>query len=161
MVVNEMAKAGWRSVCFYLLIIGITGLLYSCEKDMVEDPNDPVSEAPVGIRVHNDLGFAIDSLEIRVNSEIAGKSLFFMNIPSKTISDYLPLDSLQNHFRKQNEYFFVDSGTLFSPSGQFITGSCYCDPTYQTAMIKEGKFTIVVYQYDALRKTFDYEIYRD
>ncbi|HAQ37161.1 MAG TPA: hypothetical protein DCX89_07110 [Saprospirales bacterium] len=160
-MVKELIMAGRRSIGFYLLIIGITGWLYSCEKDIPEDTDDPVTEAPVGVRVHNDLDFAIDSIEIRVNSEIDGKSLYFSNIPSKTTSEYLSLDSLQNHFRKQNEYFFIDSGTLFSPSGQFITGSCYCDPTYQKAMIKEGKFSIVIYQYDALRKTFDYEIYRD
>lgn len=160
-MVKKFTMAGWRSMGFYLLIIGITGWLYSCEKDIVEDPNDPVTEAPVEVRVHNDLGFAIDSIEIRVNSEIAEKSLLFRNIPTKSLSGYLPLDSLQNHFRKQNEYFFINSGTLFATQGQFITGSCYCDPTYQTAMIKEGKFTIVIYQYDALRKTFDYEIYRD
>jgi hypothetical protein len=156
-----MVKGKWGSLGLYLLIIGLTGLLYSCEKEDSVDTEDPVKEAPVGIRVNNDLDFAIDSLQIKVNLDIAEKSLLFRNIPAKTLSGYLPLDSIQNHFRKQNEYFFINSGTLFAQPGQFITGSCYCDPTYQTSMIKEGKFTIVIYQYDALRKTFDYEIYRD
>lgn len=153
------APQNFSAICLWLLSLLI--VFSACEKADIPDDKDPVEEAPVGVRVHNDLDFAIDSLQIRVNSEIAEKSLLFRNIPAKSLSGYLPLDSLQNHFRKQNEYFFINSGILFAAQGQFITGSCYCDPTYQTAMIKEGKFTIVVYQYDALRKTFDYEIYRD
>jgi hypothetical protein len=148
------------SVCGILFLFWAM-VFSACEKEQIPDENDPVEEFKVGVRVNNDLDFAIDSLQIKVNSDIAEKSLIFRNIPAKTLSGYLPLDSIQNHFRKQNEYFFINSGTLFAQPGQFITGSCYCDPTYQTAMIKEGKFTIVIYQYDALRKTFDYEIYRE
>jgi len=156
-----MRRANWRSIGLYLLIAGFTGMLYSCEKEEPIDPKDPVEEAPVWIRVHNDLDFTIDSLEIIVNSELNEKRLIFKSVPSKSLSLYLPLDSLQNYFRKQNEYFFIYSGKLFSNPGQFITGNCFCDPAYQKEVIREGKFTIVIYQYDALRKTFDYEIYRD
>lgn len=156
-----MIKAHKQFSLITILILTLLIVFSACEKEPGPEDKDPVEEALVGVRVNNDLDFAIDSLQIKVNSDIAEKSLIFRNIPAKTLSGYMPLDSIQNHFRKQNEYFFINSGTLFAQPGQFITGSCYCDPTYQTAMIKEGKFTIVIYQYDALRKTFDYEIYRD